>query len=987
VSPTPDDPRTSARHTGRGDSTRPDPNTPDAQATPTEAVRVAPLGAAPDVLPTVPGYEVTGEVGRGGMGVVYRVRDRGLERDLAVKVMLADPAARPEQAERFVAEAKLTAGLQHPGVVPVHQVGRLADGRPFFVMKLVRGRTLAERLATRPDPAADLPALLDVLAAVCRTVGFAHSRNVIHRDVKPHNVMVGDFGEVQVMDWGLARSTGARGRQEGGATDGSPELQVTDPLPLAADPAPGEAETLPLPAATPGRATRPGSVLGTPEYMSPEQARGEWDRVDARSDVFALGAVLCEILTGDPPYGSGTQEVVLFRAAEAVLAPARDALAKCGADAELVEIAARCLAPDPADRPADGTAVAALVDAYRAGVAERLRVAERERAAAEARAAEQRRKRRWQLAAAAAALLLLAAGGAFAWWSDVQATERRHEHEREEREAAARREEAAREVRSSLDACEDALRAENAPLATAAFDRAASRVSEAGDDSRDRLERRRGDVNLLGALDRADDLWWTVGEGQYSRDQAIETWAAAFRRFGIVPGTTPPAEAARLLNESLIRERALMELDLWSATGSAPAELLDVLKTVDPDPYRDEIRAAFRAKNRERFRELASSPKAAEQPTRFLVMIGQSYLTPNTRGELLIEAAFRKAPNNYWVLMILGSQQSPLNNPDTVEEKLRAEARLGWARAALVARPTSQAAWSNLGGALSGAGETEKAFEFTREAIRLDPKLPHPHNNLGLLYWRSGNIPAAIASLQEAARLDPHFPLPHYGIGNIRMAARDWPGAAAAFRDAIKADPNYTPGHNNLAVVLEQMGKPDEAAAEYHAVLKINPRDSQARYNLGVIHARKGEEDKAIECFREAIAIAPDYMPAHFNLGRLLEGQEQLEEAIRCYRKVIELKPDVPQAYSQLCVALQKQGKLDEAVAVARQGIKATPKFALTHNNLGYALEAQGKLEEAIAAYRASLEIDPSLTVAKINLQRALRRLDHLAPPPREVKR
>jgi hypothetical protein len=153
-------------------------------------------------------YEIEGEIARGGMGAVWRARDPELRRTLAIKVMHEDFLARPhfpELERRFREEAQITGQLQHPGVPPVHEIGALPDGRPFFAMKLIQGRTLADLLEARTSPADDLPRFVGIFAQVCQTVAFAHSRGVIHRDLKPLNIMVGGFGEVQVMDWGLAK--------------------------------------------------------------------------------------------------------------------------------------------------------------------------------------------------------------------------------------------------------------------------------------------------------------------------------------------------------------------------------------------------------------------------------------------------------------------------------------------------------------------------------------------------------------------------------------------------------------------------------------------------------------------------------------------------------------------------------------------------------------------------------------------------------------
>src|SRR5262245_11414317 len=177
---------------------------------------VGPGTPVPPALPQVPGYELLGEVGRGGMGVVHRARDLSLDRDVAVKLLQDRYPADSPIARRFTDEAKITAQLQHPGVPAVYQVGALPDSRPFLAMKLIKGRTLAALLGERPDPA-DRGRFVGVFEHVCQAVAYAHSLRVIHRDLKPSNIMVGKFGEVQVMDWGLAKILPEEGPSGGGA--------------------------------------------------------------------------------------------------------------------------------------------------------------------------------------------------------------------------------------------------------------------------------------------------------------------------------------------------------------------------------------------------------------------------------------------------------------------------------------------------------------------------------------------------------------------------------------------------------------------------------------------------------------------------------------------------------------------------------------------------------------------------------------------------
>ena len=328
-------------------------------------------------------YRFDGEIARGGMGAVLRGRDVDLGRDLAVKVLLEKYANRPDVSRRFIEEAQIGGQLQHPGVVPVYDIGRFGD-RPFFTMKLVKGQTLAAILGERTDPSADRPRLLGIALQVAQAMAYAHAKGVIHRDLKPANIMVGAFGEVQVMDWGLAKVLA-----EGGIHDeerASRAHQQPQETVIRTARSTGSHGTF-------GTDTEAGSILGTPAYMPPEQASGDIALLDRRADVFGLGAILCEILTGKPPYLGRSSEEVRRKAANGGLADALARLDGCCADAELIALTRKCLSPEAIDRPKDAQAVADGLSDYLAGVQERLQEAERERAVAEAKAVEERRRR------------------------------------------------------------------------------------------------------------------------------------------------------------------------------------------------------------------------------------------------------------------------------------------------------------------------------------------------------------------------------------------------------------------------------------------------------------------------------------------------------------------------------------------------------------------------------------------------------------------
>ena len=267
-------------------------------------------------------YQVIGEHGRGGLGVVSRAHDRDLGRDVAIKELLA----RGHSSEaRFLREARITARLEHPGIVPVHEAGRWPDGTPFYAMKLVAGRPLRE-LITERHTVAERINLLHHVIAVADAIAYAHARNIIHRDLKPANVIVGDFGETIVIDWGLAKDLAER-----------EEVTTSeDPLRSVAD----------------GNLTTTGIAMGTPAYMAPEQERGE--HVDQRADVFAIGAMLWELcsLHKVPPMDIRHRHRLLRRA---------------GIDTDLVAIVDKALAPERAHRYPDAGALAADLKAFKSG--------------------------------------------------------------------------------------------------------------------------------------------------------------------------------------------------------------------------------------------------------------------------------------------------------------------------------------------------------------------------------------------------------------------------------------------------------------------------------------------------------------------------------------------------------------------------------------------------------------------------------------------
>jgi serine/threonine protein kinase/WD40 repeat protein/tetratricopeptide (TPR) repeat protein len=356
-------------------------------------------------------YVLREPIASGGMGVIYRALDRDLDREVAIKMLHSGLPPSGDITRRFIAEARIGGRLQHPGIAPIYDIGQFDDGQPYFAMKLVRGETLAElaqRMLQSPRGLHERRnELFGIFEQICQTIAYTHSREVIHRDLKPANIMVGAFGEVQVMDWGLAKVL----RDDRITVDSDEPAARADETSAETDPENEAAEV---------DATRTGIVLGTLQYMPPEQALGLIDQVGKRSDVFGLGAILCELLTGNPPYRGETRDAVMRAAMHGDLHDASQRLDQCGADPDAIQLAKQCLSPRLCDRPVDGEQVAAAAKAYLLSVEARLQHAQQQVVVAAARATESRKRRRLTAGFVMALATVLITTGSLVLWKQYR---------------------------------------------------------------------------------------------------------------------------------------------------------------------------------------------------------------------------------------------------------------------------------------------------------------------------------------------------------------------------------------------------------------------------------------------------------------------------------------------------------------------------------------------------------------------------------------
>jgi serine/threonine-protein kinase len=799
----------------------------------------------------------------------------------------------------------------------VYELGTFADRRPYFTMKLVRGRTLSSLLAERPSPAHDMPRFLAIFEAICQTVAYSHARGVIHRDLKPSNVMVGSFGEVQVMDWGLAKVL-----KESGIADQSPD-----------GPAPEESLVATVRSGSNLEDSQAGSVLGTPAYMAPEQAAGLVQRVDRRADVFGLGSILCEILTGRPAYtGHGAVEI-LRKAMRGETAAALARLDGCGAEAELIALAKDCLAVEPENRPRDAGLIAKRITAYLAGVQERVQAAERERAVAVARAIEERRRRKVQLALAASILALTTLGGLSTTYYLQQRAERTRL--RVERDAATERVVARAETLRDLARAnsDDISRWQVALTAVeqAEADRdegAAPRLLAVSTEVRAGLEAAQRDRSLLDRLFDIRSAKVDVPDVSIT-DRA---YADAFREAELDLAHLPPAEAgARIKARPASVALALAAaLDDWAAVrqgrsvnSTAAANLRGVARIADPDPWRNKLRSTFEQSDEKvRLTELQALAKTAKfqelGPISLLLLgTGLFHAGDGSGAESVLRTAQAQHPSDVWLNYelgnVLGHQRDEAIRFYTAAQAIRPEIghelahvldyrgksdeALAVFRHLKEVRPGNEGNLGCLGDLLKRKGLTQEAgeaFEAAavagREAVRLKPDAAAAHASLARALMRQGKHDLALAELRTMKRLEPSYNF-------------TWPGSVSGGLLQVRAGLNFREYNTDLAILYVQhnqaheleQSNPHEAEPLYREALegyrKIQGPDGmtvELTNDLAKLLLRTGRRAEAVSLVRDAYGLEdPRVLDFTHLLAHALEASEP-GQAEPLFRKLLE---------------------------------------------------------------------------------------------------
>lgn len=815
-------------------------------------------------LPEIDGYQIEAVIGRGGMGVVFKARHLKLNRTVAVKTMRAGAYACPEELARFRREAEAVAALRHPNIVQIHDAGEIA-GHPYFTMEYVEGGTLAASLANNPLPARRAAELLAILASA---VQFAHQSGFLHRDLKPANILLTPDGAPRITDFGLVRAVNA-----------DPEL------------------------------TRSGVPVGTPKYMAPEQAAGRTHEVGPAVDVYALGAVLYEMLTSRPPFdGQSMPEVVQKVVHDEPPPPSR---LNANIPRDLETICLKCLQKSPARRYASAQDLADDLHRFLDGkpvVARPVNTLERA-----VKWIRRRPATASLIAAMLAALGTAAAAGVWLWQQDVGRAAAVAQRETKARKALdddlrrfdeLRHEERWDDALQLLMLTSARVPEVNSPLYEKRFHQAQSDCRIAKD-----LESARESYPLLpsGTVDyqqRARDFRKALERAGFQLDNHVETSAAQIRSSAIRD------QLVAFLDESAVLAHVLNDK-------SSAEQYLKTARLADQGSlWRDRFRDASRWRDSNHLQELAataftSTPAPSEHQ---LSLLGLLLREEGDFGQTihLLNEACRRQPRNFWVHREMGFMQFRMG---------RSQNAAGYFRAALALRPNNAAGHEGLALCMATLQQSNEAISARRRAVECAPDVGAARTNLVVALAKAGY----------------------------------WNEAEAECRSALKLDPtNYFPPLR-LALVLQKNGRLEEARLAALKAAEIAPEVAEVQHAVSAICTRLARHEEVISAYRKLINSKPPYSQVDHFLARELAAVGRWEEAITELQAAIARK-DSPEFHLEMGKLYQAHGKTDAAIE-AFQKVTFKGKSHWVWESMATIRLEQGRFGEARTTYQSVLRL------------------------------
>lgn len=894
-------------------------------------------------------YVVQGEIAHGGMGVVFRGLDREVGRQIAIKILREKHQDKPDLVKRFIEEAQVTGQLQHPGVAPVYEIGFLAGRLPYFTMKLIEGHTLETLLHERRKDDLEIPRFLKIFEQVAQTMAYAHTRGIIHRDLKPHNVMVGAFGEIQVMDWGLAKVLNV--------TLGSQEPSVEGEFAGSIQSirhGVGEGGDSPV-------KTKVGAIIGTPAYMAPEQARGELARIDRRCDVFGLGAILCEILTGMPPFPGATGMESCDKACRADLKETYDRLENCDVEAGWIVLTRECLSEDPDFRPPDAGHVAVRVTAYLSDLAARVSLAEEERSKAEIKTQEAVKRRRLTRFAALVAMVLTlgVAVGVVGWFYYAnQSNQWRLKLAERDLEVAKYDAEHARAVEVALVQMEGFRDKLHFQQARATLEQAELLLGDAPIPAqRMRLAQARRDLELAARIDaiHLGRLVLLGGNLAPADADADSAYAEAFRAAGIGGEQDgAPAVAARI-RDSNLRPAVEAALDEWfflAGSSARRAWLRQVRTQVDPGGGWAAIWTLIET------RDTAGMPVKVRQAKGIslwlLLACGEVLAQEGHREESaeVLLMAYDRAPDDFWVNYQLGALLCEDKPADAV----------GFCRAAVAIRPDSSQAYNNLGAALAKLGRANEAVAVYQRSAALDVNQAIAHHNIGILLNDQGEKQAAMDAYRRALRISPGMAVAHNGLGALLADAGQYEAAKDEFEQALKISPDMVEAYDRLSKLLVAQGREQDALEVITRAVERFPKTARLHYQLGNTLGYLGRDPQAVAAYQKTVELNPDYAEAYCNMGVVLARNGDYAKAIEVTEKGVALgqKRDAAWTYGVAWLAGYRKMRVLEAGLDDIAGGKTHPANAREAMQVAWMLQVKGRHAQALRMCEDILSARPA---------------------------